>query len=132
MHERRRGDVLTDTDQDVQRQLDAYCDGHAGSMFASLAGEVGKSNAEDDLVTRETQEGIRAALARALDALHPRDRELVDLHYLKARPLTEVAQILRVSYPTAHRVRTRTLERLGALLRGAGVTEMPPEKLEGP
>ncbi len=57
-----------------------------------------------------------ARLARALDALDPEDREVVELHLLEAKPIRAVAEAIGLSKSGAWERLDRAMERLRAAL----------------
>lgn len=59
---------------------------------------------------------LRGEVARALEALSPRQRTALELRIVQERPYDEVAQMLRISEPTARQRVSRALRDLGTRL----------------
>ncbi|XXX77806.1 sigma-70 family RNA polymerase sigma factor [Sorangium sp. So ce134] len=127
---RRQGDVMTDVDGKAEERLLDHVDGLAASLFATAAGAAKPATGEEALSRRERHERAHALLRSSLSRLTPRETEVLSMHYLEGRPLSEVGGALRIPHPGAYRVHDRAIVRLGKLLRAAGVTEPPPREDE--
>jgi RNA polymerase sigma factor for flagellar operon FliA len=127
---RRQGDVMTDVDGKAEERLLDHVDGLAACLFATAAGVAKPSTGEEALSRHERHARAHALLRSTLPKLLPRETEVLSMHYVEGRPLSEIGAALRIPHPGAYRVHDRAIGRLGKLLRAAGVTEAPPSEAE--
>lgn len=122
------GDVLKDTDEVTQGHLDNVL----GGMSAAMAFVWFERARADRLM------GLEAFLAREEYRDTMRDFEetfallseyharILDLRWRQDLEFEQIAEILNVSCPTAHRHYAQAFTRLGNLLRVRGPTRAPP------
>jgi RNA polymerase sigma factor FliA len=123
---RRYGDALTDADGKAEERVLDHAGGVALTVFAVAAGVDLAGDPEEALARRETYARGLSVLQRLLRKLPPREAEVVSRHYLGGELLKDIGVSLRVSAAGVSRLHDQAIQRLNALMRFEGVTELPP------
>jgi len=120
------GDVLSDTEADCRKRLEAFSDGLVATMFATVAADARRApTTEDTLGDAEARALALRALAEASSDLPLKERALLEQHYEQGLDLKVVAANLGVGYATIRRWHLTMLGRLAVRLRARGVHEAP-------
>jgi len=117
---RRRSIAANDIADDDRGGEGAEVDG-ANAVMTGAASRRASQGPEAALANRRDRAHTLGALADARGALDPRTREVLRLRYDEDLEWREVALRLGISQPTARRLHTAALERLGRRLRACGV-----------
>lgn len=123
--QRRGGNPLTDTDEDVRARLDESVDATFASMFAALVGAVARIEGEDGAALREAYATATRTLQTVLGTLAPTERKLVELRFFEDATWEGCAQELGLSVKGARLLEAEVMKRLGQRLRWLGVTSAP-------
>ena len=99
--------------------------GLVAARMIAMAGAVQGMNPEEIALAREDLTRTATLLEEAIGELPMRDRELLHLHYHEGLPLTEVAERMRIPYPSLTRFHRDALIRLGIQLRKRGLKGTP-------
>jgi DNA-directed RNA polymerase specialized sigma subunit len=124
-----RVEIGVDTTESLAAKLAAFSDPLVGHALMALAVAPLSEGGEEELVEREAAARAAEALRAALPPPGTEERRMLELHFVKRAPLTEVAASLGVPEPGYRTFVRRFQEVLAALrrrLREGGIDELPP------
>jgi RNA polymerase sigma factor (sigma-70 family) len=122
------GHPLRTSEEECQRQLEAFSDALLVSMFSGLVARLEREGGEDGRIARATYARAVAALRDARSEVNDREQTLLRIHYDEGESLHVVAEALEMSYSAVKRLHMVVLGRLAVKLRRLGIIEAASEE----
>lgn len=108
------------TEEECQGRLRDLLEGHAAALALGLTTGDAVDAIPDSVDTPEesaARQELRRDIRKAVEALPPRERALIERHYFGGEPFDEIAKDLGVSKSWASRLHTQAIQALAKALR---------------
>lgn len=102
-----------------------------GAVEDAKRGPGGEDQGEEAVIVREERERSLATIEDAVEKLPSMQRRVFLLVYREHRPMTELPEVLDISYATVRRHHSAAIACLRRRLEAAGVTRAPPRLGDG-
>lgn len=113
-------DLLADADDKLVEEMRGGAADAVATMYVAGMLEGRPASPEEELIELEGCRVTVDAIAKALDKLHPHEREVIRRVYWEGESLAEVAAALGVHENTAHNRQKSALRKLRSLLPAKG------------